>query len=150
MPIGVYTRTEKHRHTPEWFARFRKVRPPCLVCGNAVKAMSRLYCSVSCRNRGVYADKTKHPNWNDDASTKYQKLRNSVWKELEIWRKAVLGRDGKCVLCSSTTKLQADHIKPFMYFPDLRFQLSNGRTLCYECHKKTDTFGVKVKKHKPK
>jgi len=44
-----------------------------------------------------------------------------------------------------SVKLNADHIKPFALFPDLRFELSNGRTLCEDCHKKTDTYGLKVK-----
>jgi 5-methylcytosine-specific restriction endonuclease McrA len=33
--------------------------------------------------------------------------------------------------------LEADHIKPWAYFPSLRFELSNGRTLCRPCHDKT-------------
>lgn len=60
------------------------------------------------------------------------------------WRTLVLRRDGrKCVLCGSSERLEVDHIKPFSTFPDLRYTLSNGRVLCHECHKKTDTYGGK-------
>lgn len=51
MPRGIYPRTEKHRHTPEWFARFRKPRPSCLVCKLPVKRPESKFCSISCRSR---------------------------------------------------------------------------------------------------
>lgn len=38
-------------------------------------------------------------------------------------------------------KMHADHIKPFAIYPDLRFEVSNGRTLCSACHRKTESFG---------
>lgn len=59
------------------------------------------------------------------------------------WRKAVFKRDNyTCVWCGDNTggNLNADHIKQFAYYPELRFELSNGRTLCEPCHKKTDTY----------
>lgn len=63
------------------------------------------------------------------------------------WKKLVRARDGnKCVLCGSTERLQVDHIKPFSLFPELARVLSNGRVLCFDCHKKTDTFGAKLLK----
>ena len=39
----------------------------------------------------------------------------------------------------------ADHELPFAYFPDLRFEVLNGRTLCETCHRKTPTFGEGAK-----
>jgi 5-methylcytosine-specific restriction endonuclease McrA len=58
------------------------------------------------------------------------------------WRKLVFQRDGhKCIECGSTERLAADHIKPHALYPELRYELSNGRTLCESCHKKTPTFG---------
>lgn len=62
------------------------------------------------------------------------------------WRRAVFERDDyTCQFCGGKgARIEADHIKPFAIFPDLRLELSNGRTLCKPCHRSTDTWGVKA------
>lgn len=64
------------------------------------------------------------------------------------WRKSVFERDNyTCQICGIRgVKIQADHIKPFKYFPELRWELSNGRALCVPCHRKTDTYGRRGEK----
>jgi 5-methylcytosine-specific restriction endonuclease McrA len=58
------------------------------------------------------------------------------------WRTLVLRRDGyRCVLCGSTNRPEADHIKSFVRYPGLRYSVENGRTLCHSCHKESDTYG---------
>jgi 5-methylcytosine-specific restriction endonuclease McrA len=69
-------------------------------------------------------------------------------------RRQVLARDKYvCVLCGDHSYknrpgghcyLVVDHIKPYALFPELRLEPTNLRTLCNECHKKTDTYGVKT------
>lgn len=63
------------------------------------------------------------------------------------WRKAVFERDNySCMNCKQRGgTLQADHIKCFAHHPDLRYELSNGRTLCEACHKRTPNFGYHKK-----
>ena len=65
------------------------------------------------------------------------------------WRESVFKRDEyTCVECGKVGgRIQADHIKPFSTHKALRFSISNGRTLCISCHKKTDTYGGKMLRH---
>jgi len=73
-------------------------------------------------------------------------LRESL--EYEEWRRAVFERDlYTCQMCFEIGGiLNADHIKPFSLYPELRLKIDNGRTLCHDCHKTTDTYGSKVYK----
>ena len=86
-------------------------------------------------------------NWKGGISNPNEILRKSF--EYKLWRTAVFERDNfTCLWCGERGgKLNADHIKPFAYFPELRFAIDNGRTLCVSCHKKTDTWGEKAKRY---
>lgn len=68
------------------------------------------------------------------------------------WRKQVLERDKySCVLCGvKDVLLNVDHKKPIAGFPELIYEVDNGRTLCVPCHKLTDSYGGKGRKYKKK
>lgn len=79
------------------------------------------------------------------------KTRGDRWtKEYRRWRNAVLRRDNyTCIQCGATKAIgiiQVDHIKPFASYPEHRFEVDNGRTLCWSCHKKTKTYGMNGRK----
>lgn len=81
-------------------------------------------------------------NWQGGKTAEQKRLRNSTaYKE---WRKHVFQRDDyTCQACGQHGgDLQADHELPFALYPDLRFEILNGRTLCIPCHKLTPTFGM--------
>ena len=47
-----------------------------------------------------------------------------------------------CKECGKTKEkigvenINAHHIKDFMKYPELRYEIANGKTLCNSCHKK--------------
>jgi len=87
--------------------------------------------------------------WKGGLTDQNRKHRNSLM--YKNWRERVYQRDDyTCQKCGArngngkTVYLNADHIKPWATYPELRFDISNGKTLCLDCHKKTDTFGYKA------
>lgn len=59
------------------------------------------------------------------------------YPEYTSWRKSVLERDDyTCQRCNKTeSKLEVHHIKSFKHYLKSRTEVSNGITLCKECHK---------------
>ena len=57
--------------------------------------------------------------------------------EYKAWRAAVFARDEfTCRVCGERGgRLNAHHIKKYSVFPELRYDISNGITLCEGCHK---------------
>jgi len=55
-----------------------------------------------------------------------------------IFKRWIKYRDGKCIMCNNTTKLDAHHIEPWVEREDLRFDERNCVTLCKACHCRAD------------
>lgn len=96
--------------------------------------------SLESRRKMSLAQKgEKGPGWKGGISNKNDRIRQSL--EYKLWRTAVFERDRyTCIWCGRKGQLQADHIKAFAFFPELRFAIDNGRTLCIPCHKTTPTY----------
>lgn len=81
----------------------------------------------------------KHPRWKGVTSKNKLARASKAYKD---WRLAVFERDDyTCQFCGIRGGyLEADHIMPFAFYPELRFTISNGRTLCQPCHATTPTY----------
>ena len=132
-------------HTIKLFKK-RAFRFNCLICEKEVfvqpcqiKYRHRKTCSIKCK--GIYERKKAEERRIEKGYTKHQLDRLARYSpEAKKWRGEIFKRDNwTCQICKirGGVRLEADHIKPFAFFPKLRFELSNGRTLCRKCHDKT-------------
>lgn len=74
-----------------------------------------------------------HFGWKGGTSLKQR----PVWtSEYQDWRSSVFERDNfTCVICEKKGGyLNADHIQSWAQYPELRYEVNNGRTLCVACH----------------
>ena len=100
------------------------------------------------RNMGHKKD--KHWNWQGGITSETLSLRKSI--DLKLWRETVFNRDNYiCQMCGKkgSGNLQADHKLPFSIYPELRFDINNGQTLCINCHiikTKEDWFLIKERR----
>lgn len=84
---------------------------------------------MSCRARNI-----KVEDFDGFIASKKMRLRGSF--KYRDWRTSVFKRDNyTCQCCNQYGgKLQVHHIKNFSSSEDLRFEINNGITLCYDCH----------------
>lgn len=126
--------TRKGENNGRWRGSARERK--CARCGVAFRAYSELrkFCSKAC---GVAGQKRftgpDHPRYNPDASAR---RRGSSSMRQGQWSAQVIARDGaKCQHCGvQGVELHAHHLKSWKDYPEHRFDLANGITLCYACH----------------
>ncbi len=123
-------------------------RYKCLECKNIKRRTGRPNTGrfkTGQKSIGV-TFKTGHTPWYKDrglpapAKGKGTKESRDSAKYKE-WENQVKERDEhKCRKCGSNEKLAAHHIKPWKDFPESRFDIGNGLTLCNSCHGKEEGF----------
>lgn len=77
----------------------------------------------------------KGNNWQGGITSIQRIIRSSA--EYSNWRREVFIRDyWTCQMCGKKKgiKIRAHHIRPFKDYPELRFEIDNGITLCKTCH----------------
>lgn len=106
---------------------------------NPVSQETRKKMSVAGLGKPNFSIKgDRHPRWIKDRSKlKHPRLWNTP--ECMQWRKSVFERDNyTCQDCGDNTggNLNAHHKKSWKDYPNLRFDINNGLTLCEVCHRK--------------
>lgn len=129
---------------PKWIDKIKKT---CQWCGNEFLIPmsteiigSGKFCSGKCY--GMWRSKNltgkNSYSWNDKISNEERDERRFSPQYI-VWRKSVFERDNyTCQHCGTKKSgiFNAHHIIPFSKDKSLRFEISNGITLCKECHKK--------------
>ena len=158
MPKGIYSNPKERARkisdslkTGEFFN--------CLICSKEfwrkqfeIKRGNNKFCSKVCyfkwqrgKNKVVKNPINKtgknNPNWKGGIGGINVIIRRS--KRYNEWRLKVFERDNwTCQECGARSKsghyirIEAHHKKPFATFPELRFIIDNGITLCKKCHDK--------------
>lgn len=139
-----YSFSDEHKQNLSKAHKDRKLTPQWIA--NRTKAQKGLKRTMETRLKLSKAKMGSNaPMWKGGVT----KLNNSERKifmytfEYRNWRKLVFERDKyTCKFCGQVGgRLNADHIKPYALYPDLRIDVNNGRTLCEPCHRTTSTYG---------
>lgn len=116
--------SEKRKHIPGTFS------------GKSHSLKTREQISATKKTRTTTIRGEKHHNWKGGVVSEHQKARGSL--AYVNWRDAVYARDNwTCQTCGIKCKkgnIVAHHIQEFADVLDLRYDVSNGLTLCRACH----------------
>lgn len=118
----------------------------CEQCGkeyrvppSTIRLRGSRFCSLSCRgkHKSITQVGENNPSWKGGISNVSRRIRNG--SEFARWRKKVFERDKYiCQYCNKRGGyLEPHHIFRFAYFPEFRFLIHNGITLCRSCHQTT-------------
>lgn len=106
--------------------------PKC-ICGKKLSAYTSKQCQTCFHNQHKGSN---HYNWKQDRNSlvKKQKRNDLAYRD---WRKEVWLRDNfKCKIDNSDCegRIEAHHILGWKDYPDLRYKINNGITLCHAHH----------------
>lgn len=113
----------------------------CDTCGVLIirrpsEQAAHNYCSAKCQGKGLtkYLSGEDSPHFTGATSDNF---RARLSAEYKAWRHDVFERDAyTCQKCGEVGgSLEAHHKMAFARFPELRYDVDNGDTLCKGCHK---------------
>jgi hypothetical protein len=143
MPRGVYIKTEEHKRKIKETLIRKGIKPNISGIINYWLGRKRTYKNPEERNRkiGLKMKGTrmgeKHPRWIEDrtqlkqSEKKWEDYRYRCWslsiKERDVWKCKINNSD-----CNG--KLESHHILDWKNYPELRYDINNGITLCHAHH----------------
>jgi hypothetical protein len=80
---------------------------------------------------------SNNPNWVSDRSRLVKSEKKHLDTRYKIWMNGVKNRDGwKCKISNidCNGKLESHHILDWKNYPELRYEINNGITLCHAHH----------------
>jgi hypothetical protein len=143
-PVSELKRQEASERMTRWWqeADTSQIRANLKAAGERARGKPHL------NQRGP-----KNANWKGGVSQQNKTARQLDMQTVEYttWRREVFERDNyTCQECGAVgVRLNADHIKPYATFPDFRYDVDNGRTLCEPCHRALPTHGMGALKFSP-
>lgn len=102
-----------------------KYNNTCQVCGKSIMNDSTLCRSCSKKGR-------LNPQYTDGSTPLQKKLRSTP--PYRKWRKQVMAKSNKCMMCNSLFKLEAHHFYSVKRYPYFIHEVDNGVVLCKDCH----------------
>ena len=112
--------------------RKKEVRSNALMSGNTKS------CGCLNTEKRLARYGKNHPNY-DPNKTDEERLKRRYtfnYGSQRIWSKQIMERDNyTCQICNKGGNLNAHHLNGWNAFPEQRFDLDNGVTLCADCHK---------------
>lgn len=133
--VSGYTTSKKgFKHTEEFGNKISKTRKLKIKAGE-----------IKIWNEGLEGFKSgkDHYNWKGGKGTlRHQEMGRLKYIE---WRSFVFQRDNyTCQKCTAKgVYLMAHHKKSWANYPELRYDISNGITLCKKCHASVDKYYAK-------
>lgn len=139
-----FYKKDENKQIGEQSPKYSRVDTICEWCGKVFKSFKSIasdvrFCSMACRNnwQSEMMRGESHYNWRGGITGRRQL--DMARREYRDWRRAVFQRDKyTCQICGGSHggNLRAHHIKLYSVFPELRYDVDNGITVCDNCHKK--------------
>lgn len=138
--LPCYRKTMKGENSPAYKGASKNSN--CIVCNTVFSTFDSVdskFCSQKCygtyRSDNYFGEKIY--NWIQDRTSLKDDHKDRGGQLHRDWSKNVKNRDGwKCKIANDNCsgRLEAHHILGWSDYPELRYELNNGITLCHAHH----------------